>query len=90
MQNLGIIGGKTWRKVGERRGENVRRRRGEGWRNVRRLAGRRRGEDVEREKGKVVERCGEWLVEDVRKMWRREVGKICRKVFEERLAIVRY
>ena len=43
--------------------------------------------------GKFVGKCGEWLVEDVRKMWRRfgeRGGESCRKVFEERLAIVRY
>ena len=45
---------KSWGKL-ERGGDNVRRRRGEGWRNVRRLAGRRR-EDLEREVGKVVGR----------------------------------
>ena len=50
--NLGKIGGKTWRKVGERRGEN--------WREV----------------GKFVGKCGEWLVEDVRKMWRKRCEKL--------------
>ena len=59
VQNLGKIGGKTWRKVGgktwgklERGGENVKRR-GEGWRNVRRLAGRKRGEDWRERWGKL-------------------------------------
>ena len=43
------------------------------------MVGRRRGEDVEEigeRGGEVVERCGEWLVEDVRKMWRERWGKL--------------
>ena len=51
---------------------------GEICRKVRRVVGRRREEDVEKEVGKVVGRCGE------------RGEEICSKVFEEKLAIVRY
>ena len=40
------------------------------------MVGRRREEDVERKVGKVVGRCGEWLVENVRKMWRERWGNL--------------
>ena len=34
-----------------------------------------------REVGKFVGKCGEWLVEDVRKMWRERGGESCRKMW---------
>ena len=33
--------------------------------------------------GKFVGKCGEWLVEDVRKMWRERGGESCRKMRRE-------
>ena len=89
VQNLRKIGGKTWRKVGGKTWGRLERG-GEVWRKD---VGRKVGEDVEKigERGgescrKVRRVVGRRREEDVE----REVGKICRKVFEERLAIVRY
>jgi len=42
---------------------------------ARQYAGERRGENW-REVGKFVGKYGEWLVEDVRKMWRERWGKL--------------